>query len=141
MPLYFGLPLTCQESFRLFNLDFEETKQNIMKKNNLVESSYMDCYFIDFLNNFFISEEMKMRVFYTDKGQCIIGYKIDEVSNFNKKFTNADQLIIQLTNLKILFVIETKKYEANFIEVKLEHMEDEPEIVNFPLPYIIEHSS
>ena len=139
MPLYFGLPLTCEESFRLFNLNFEETKQNIMKKNNLRENSYMDCYFIDYLNNFFFSESMKMRVFYTDKGQCIIGYEIGEVSNFSKKFLNVDQLIIQLTNLKILFAIETNNYEENFMEVKLEHMEDESEIISFPVPYVIEY--
>lgn len=139
MPLYFGLPLTCEESFRLFNLNFEETKQNIMKKNNLRENSYMDCYFIDYLNKFFIDLEMKMRVFYTDKGQCIIGYEIGEVSNFSKKFLNVDQLIIQLTNLKILFAMETNNYEENFMEVKLEHMEDEPEIISFPVPYVIEY--
>lgn len=139
MPLYFGLPLTCQESFRLFNLDFEETKQNIMKKNNLTENSYMDCYFIDYLNNFFFSELMKMRVFYTDKGQCIIGYEIGEVSNFSKEFINVDQLMVLLGSLKELFTMETEKYWMGFEEVVLEHMEDEPEIVSFPVPYVIEY--
>jgi hypothetical protein len=76
-----------------------------------------------------------------DKGQCIIGYQIKEVSIFEKIFVNADQLIIQLTNLKILFAIETNNYEENFMEVKLEHMEDESEIISFPVPYVIEYSS
>ena len=141
MPLYFGLPLTCQESFRLFNLDFEETKQNIMKKNNLRENNYMDCYFIDYLNKFFIDLEIKMRVFYTDKGQCIIGYEIGEVSNFSKKFIDVDQLMVLLGSLKELFTMETEKYWKNFKVVLLEHMEDEPEIVSFPVPYVIEYTS
>jgi hypothetical protein len=141
MPLYFGLPLTCEESFRLFNLNFEETKQNIMKKNNLTENNYMDCYFIDYLNKFFIDLEMKMRVFYTDKGQCIIGYEIKEVSNFSKKFLNVDQLMVLLGELKELFTVETEKFWMGFEEVLLEHMEDEPEIISFPVPYVIEYSS
>lgn len=101
----------------------------------------MDCYFIDYLNKFFIDLEMKMRVFYTDKGQCIIGYEIVEVSNFSKKFLNADQLIVLFGSLKELFTMETEKYWENFKEVLLEHMEDEPEIVFFPVPYVIEYSS
>jgi len=139
MPLYFGLPLTCNESFRLFNLDFEKTKQNIMKENNFAENNYMDCYFIDYLNNFFKNEKMKMKVFYMDKGQCIIGYEIKEVNNFEKNFINVDQFIDLLTNLKTIFHLETNNYEENFMEVKLEHMEDEPEIISFPVPYVIEY--
>jgi hypothetical protein len=140
MPLYFGLPLAFEEAFRLFSLDLEETKQNIIKKYNLNVNSYMDCYFMDYLNKFFIDLEMKIRVFYTDKGQLIIGYEIKEVSNFNKEFLNVDQLIGLLGELKELFTEETKKYWGNFEEVLLEHMEDEPEIVSFPLPYVIEYS-
>ena len=141
MPLYFGLPLAFEEAFRLFSLDLEETKQNIIKKYNLSENSYMDSYFLEYFNKFFSDEEMKMRVFYTDKGQLIIGYEIVEVSNFNKEFLNVDQLISLLGELKELFTEETKKYWTGFEEVLLEHMEDEPEIVSFPLPYVIEYSS
>jgi hypothetical protein len=39
-----------------------------------------------------------------------------------------------------LFAIETNNYEENFMEVKLEHMEDEPEIISFPVPYVIEYN-
>jgi hypothetical protein len=81
-----------------------------------------------------------MKTFYTDKGQCIIGYEIIEVSNFQKKFIDVDQFIIQLTNLKTEFSMETKIFERNFRHVILEHMEDEPETANFPEPYIIEHN-
>ena len=75
MPLYFGFPVTCQEAFRLFSLDFEQAKCDIMQKHKLTENMYMDCYFVDYANNFFKGKEIEMRVFYTDKGQCIVGYK------------------------------------------------------------------
>ena len=70
---------------------------------------------------------------------CIIGYKIQEVNIFEKKFINVNDFIIKLTDLKTLFSLETIKYKNNFSKVILEHMEDEPEIVSFPEPYIIEY--
>ena len=126
MSLYFGIPVTCKEAYRLFNLDYKETN-----------CSY-DYEQIDKINIFFTNEKMNMRLFCTDKGQCIIGYKIKEVRIFEIKFINVDQFIIKLTNLKTLFAIETKKYNNNFEKVELEHMEDDPEFVSFPEPYIIE---
>jgi len=73
------------------------------------------------------------------KGMCIIGYKIQEVNIFEKKFINVNDFIIKLTDLKTLFSLETMKYRNNFSKVILEHMEDEPETVSFPEPYIIEY--
>ena len=140
MPLYFGLPVTCREAFRLFDLDFDEIVSDIMKTHKLTINMHMDCYFVGRLNKFFKEKGMRMKTFYTDKGQCIIGYEIVEVSNFQKKFIDVDQFIIQLTNLKTEFSMETKIFERNFRHVILEHMEDEPETANFPEPYMIEHN-
>jgi len=137
MPLYLGLPLTCKEAFRLFSLNFEDIKCDIMKKHNLNHNMYMDCYFIDYLNIFFKNETIEMKIFYTDKGQCILGYEIEEVSIFQRNFINIDEFVIKMSYLKTLFHMETNKYKENFSEVELEHMEDEPEIVKFPEPYII----
>ena len=50
-----------------------------------------------------------------------------------------DQFIIMLSNLKTKFALETKDYEMNFREVELEKMEGEPEIIDYPIPYIIEY--
>jgi hypothetical protein len=100
----------------------------------------MDCYFVDYLNIFFKNEGVVMKIFYTDKGQCIIGYEIKEVSIFQRKFINIDEFVIKISDLKALFHVETNKYKENFSEVELEHMEDEPEIVKFPEPYIIEYN-
>jgi len=140
MPLYLGLPLTCKEAFRLFSLNFEDIKCDIMKKHKLTENMYTDCYFVDYLNLFFKNEGVVMKIFYTDKGQSIIGYEIEEVSIFQKKFININDFCIKIKYFQILFHKETNKYKENFSEVELEHMEDEPEIVNFPEPYIIEYN-
>jgi len=140
MPLYFGLPVTFQEAFRLFGLDIEEAKCEIMEKYKMNRTVFMDCHFLDRLNRFFESKEMVMRVFYTDKGQAIIGYEIKEISVFQNKFTNVSKFMTILTTLKTRFSEETDAWRANFAEVTLEHMEDEPETVSEPEPYIIEYS-
>jgi hypothetical protein len=137
MPVYFGIPLRFEEAFRLFNLNFEEERNKIMKKYNLTLNMYMDYYFIEYLNNFFKSISIDIRIFYIDKGQSIIGYEIEEVSIFNKKYANVDTIIILLRNLKKKFKNEIENYEENFEEVILEHLEDDPEIVKYPDPYII----
>jgi len=140
MPLYFGFPVTCQEAFRLCNLDFEQAKCEIMQKYKLSENRFMDCHFVDYANNFFQGKNVEMRLFYTDKGQCIIGYKIEDVSVFARKFVKVSEFTDMLEGLAIRFWCEIKliKCEENFNEVVLEHMEDEPETVEGVEPYIIE---
>lgn len=140
MPLYFGFPVTYKEAFRLFNLDFEQVKCNIMQKHKLTENMYMDCYFVDHANKFFKAENMEMRVFYTDKGQCIVGYKIENTSIFERKFIKAYEFTNLLDKLRKRFwhEITISNCANNFSEILLEHMEDEPETVEDCEPYIIE---
>jgi len=140
MPLYFGFPVTCKEAFRLFNLDFEQVKCDIMQKHKLTENMYMDCYFVDHANKFFKGENMEMRVFYTDKGQCIVGYKIENTSIFERKFIKAYEFTDLLNKLRRRFwdEIVIRDCANNFNEIVLEHMEDEPETVEDCEPYIIE---
>jgi len=82
-----------------------------------------------------------MRLFYTDKGQCIVGYKIKEASIFEAKFVKVSDFITLLARLAECFARETNDHKENFREVTLEHMEDEPETVSFPEPYIIEYNN
>lgn len=135
MPLYFGFPVTCQEAFRLFSLDFEQVKYS------LPENRYMDCHFVDYLNEFFKVKNVDMRVFYTDKGQCIVGYKIENMSVFEKKFVTAKHLMYSLHHFETQFWDEVKKIDCdkNFNKIVLEHMEDEPETITEDFhPYVIE---
>jgi hypothetical protein len=135
MPVYLGLPVRCHEAFRLFGLDFVLIRDLIMQKQNLSKNNYyMDCYFIDALNNFFTNSGMQFRVFYTDKGQCIVGYEIEQHS-YN--FRDVDEYIALLSDLKTKFALETEKYKSNFSSVTLEHMEDEEEVVCFPKPIVL----
>lgn len=141
MPLYFGFPVTCQEAFRLFNLDFEQVKCDIMQKHNLTENMYMDCFFVDYANEFFEGKDIGMRVFYTDKGQCIVGYELKSLSVFEKNFFTAKHLMYSLHHFETKFWYEVKKIDCkeNFNKVVLEHMEDEPETVTEVChPYVLE---
>jgi len=140
MPIYFGFPVTCQEAFRLFSLDFEQAKCDIMQKYKLTETMYMDCHFVDYANNFFKEKTMEMRLYYTDKGQCIVGYKIENTSVFERKFVKVCDFKNILERLEIRFWNEVtiNNCKENFNTVVLEHMEDEPETVEGGEPYIIE---
>lgn len=140
MPLYFGFPVTSQEAFRLCNLDYEQAKCEIMQKYKLSENRFMDCHSLEYMNNFFQGKNVAMRLFYTDKGQCIIGYKIENVSVFTRKFVKVSEFTVMLNDLMARFwcEIEILNCRENFNEIVLEHMEDEPETVEDAEPYIIE---
>jgi hypothetical protein len=141
MPLYFGFPVTCNEAFRLFGLYFEQVKCDIMQKYNLTENMYMDCYFVDYANEFFKEKDVYMRVFYTDKGQCIIGYELKSLSVFEKKFVTSRDFINSIQNYESIFWDEVKRIDCykNFNKIVLEHMEDEPENVTEEChPYVLE---
>lgn len=100
----------------------------------------MDCYFVDYANNFFKWKNMEMRVFYTDKGQCIVGYKIENTSVFERKFVKVCYFTNILEKLRTQFWYEITiiNCEDNFNKIVLEHMEDEAETVEGIEPYIIE---
>jgi hypothetical protein len=140
MPLYFGFPVTCQEAFRLFSLDYERAKRYIIQTYKLTENMYMDCHFVDYVNNFFKEKNMEMRIFYTDKGQCIVGYKIENTSVFERKFVKVYEFMHILENLERRFWNEVaiNNCKENFNIVVLEHVEDESETVEGDYPYIIE---
>ena len=139
MPVYFGLPLTIEESFRLLKLNFEDILNEIMTKHKLSRHSYLDCYFIDRLNKYFKERSVNMKIFYTDKGQCIIGYEIKELSNVWNKFINVDEFIILLSNLKTEFALECLDLDIDFSVVTLEYMEGEPEVTSYPAPFVISY--
>lgn len=142
MPIYFGIPVTKKEAFRLFDLHYEKIKYEIEQKHKLshdIFSYSIECYLFDYLENYFKKINLDIRIYNTDKGQCIVGYEIKEPSDVWDKFINVDQFIIVLTNLKTKFVLETIDYQKNFREVELECMEGEPKFVSYPVPYIIEY--
>lgn len=141
MPLYFGFPVTCREMFRLFSLDFEQVKCDIMQKYSLTENMYMECCFVDYGNEFFKGKDLDMRVFYTDKGQCIVGYEMANMSSFEKNFVTAKHLMYSLHHFEDHFWYEVRKIDCNenFNKIVLEHMEDDPETITKGFhPYVLE---
>jgi hypothetical protein len=139
MTLYLGLPITTYEAFRLLNLNYENIFNKIIVKHKLTINSYLDCYFIDYLNNYFKECSVNIRIFYIDKGQCIFGYELKEPSNVWNKFINIDEFIILVEKLRRDFSIETRNLDIDLKEVTLEYMEGEPETVNYPSPFVISY--
>ena len=140
MPVYFGLPLTLEETYRILNLDLESTSNEIRKIHNLSKNKYIWCELFDYLNAYLEKRSVNIRIYTTDKGQYIFGYEIKEPSDVWHKFINIDEFIILLTNLKTSFALETQKLNTNLSKVVLEPMEGESQTVYFPIPYIIEYS-
>jgi hypothetical protein len=140
MPVYFGLPVTCKEAYRLFGQNYYQTELGIIEKRRLFrENPFTYPFMIEDLNKFFKRQGLQMRIYGTDKGQCIVGYIIDEPSDVSNAFIDVDKFITKITDLKTRFSLETSNYSLNFRQVTLERMENEPLEVSCPVPYIIEY--
>jgi hypothetical protein len=137
--LFFGIPVTLEEAYRIFGVDIENVKQEIVLKYkcNLGMYHTMQAHLNDYMYTYLGKKAVKLNVISTDKGQHVIGYKIEEdISPWNR-FKNVDDFIVLLVDLKKLFYEEMGECNADFSVVTLEIMEGESEIVNNPMPYII----
>ena len=137
MTVYFGIPVTIIEAYRIFGINIENTIEEILKKYNLTREIYIDGYLVDVLNKY-LKESCKIKIYSTDKGMYVIGYEIKEVSNVSDTFINMDNFIILLLQLKKLFIEETIRLNADLSKVNLAYMEgNDNDIVSNPIPYII----
>jgi hypothetical protein len=118
------------ETIRILGLDYDLIIKEIKKSYT---GTYFEPYIVEYINKYLSNIQLHS----TDKGQYILGYEIKDVSVFNKNFINVDEFIIKIINLKTEFAKEMSKLNADLRQVTLEHLEDEPEIVNNPIPYII----
>jgi hypothetical protein len=138
--LFFGIPVTLDEAYRIFGINIENVKKEIILKykyNNpgvyYVIQAHLDKYIYTYLQE----KAVKLNVISTDKGQYVIGYRIEEdISPWNR-FKNVDDFITLLVDLKKLFYEEMGKCNADLSVVTLEIMEGEHEVVHNPMPYII----
>ena len=135
MTVYFGIPLTCYEAVRILGLNINTIINDIKVKRKCVDD-YHVIHITEELNEY-LRVSTKIRIFYTDKGQCIIGYEIVELSDLWKKFINADEFVIRIVTLKTQFTKEMEILKADLSQVTLEHMEAEPEVIKNPIPYVI----
>jgi hypothetical protein len=137
--LFFGIPVTLEEAYRIFGVDIENVKQEIVLKHKCDLGMYhtIQAYLNDYMYIYLGKKAIKLNVISTDKGQHIIGYKIEEdISPWNR-FKNVDDFIVLLNDLKELFYEEMRKCNADLSVVTLEIMEGEHEVVHNPMPYII----
>ena len=137
--LFFGIPVTLEEAYRIFGIDIERIKQEIVLKHkcNLGMYHTIQAHLNDYMYTYLGKKAIKLNVISTDKGQYVIGYRIEEdISPWNR-FKNVDDFIALLIDLKTLFYEEMWKCNADLSVVTLEIMEGEPEVANNPIPYII----
>lgn len=137
--LFFGIPVTLEEAYRIFGVDIKNVKEEIVLKHKCDLGMYhtIQSHLNDYMYTYLGKKAIKLNVISTDKGQHVIGYRIEEdISPWNR-FKNVDDFIALLVDLKKLFYEEMGKCNANLSVVTLEIMEGEPEVVHNPMPYII----
>jgi hypothetical protein len=122
--IYLGYPVRCVEAFRIFGQKMEHPLYDF--QNDLQLSKYLNKY-----NLLFES---------TDKGQYIIGIKIEEFSDMWNKFTNIDDSIILLLTVKNEFKKRMTLANADIKTVTIEFMEsgfDEGKTLHNPEPFVL----
>lgn len=138
--LFFGIPVTLEEAYRIFGVEIENVKQEIVLKHKCDIQKHhhlIYAYLCEYMFMYLGKKKVRINVLPTDKGQHVIGYKIEEdISPWNR-FKNVDDFIVFLDDLKTLFYEEMGKCNADLSVVTLEIMEGEPEVVHNPMPYII----
>ena len=161
--LFFGIPVTLEEAYRIFGVDIENVKQEIVLKHKCDLGMYhtIQAHLNDYMYTYLGKKAVKLNVISTDKGQHIIGYRIEEdisagprracsdadslesvattermIPPWNR-FKNMDDFIVLLVDLNKLFYEEIAVCNADLSVVTLEIMEGEPEVAKNPIPYII----
>ncbi len=146
MPTYFGLPLNIDEIIRILNIStiIDNSFESIMNKQHNKNRQLYD-YDIEQFKIYeirkYIKSCTKLDIFVTDKGQYILGYKINQISDVWNNFINADQLIELLKQFKVDFEKDMLTLNADLFHVELERMENDNIYVNYPQPCVIEWNS
>jgi hypothetical protein len=122
--IYLGYPVRSVEAFRIFGQTMDHPLYDCQNDRQL--SKYLKTYNLDFYG--------------TDKGQYIIGLPIKEFDDMWNKFTNVDDSIILLINLKKEFKKRMLLANADTSKVTIEYMEsgmDDAETLMNPEPFIM----
>jgi len=140
MPLYFGLPVCCDEAFRIFDLDLEYYIDKVIEEKNMKREQVFYIYLIEYVRKYLKKNNTKIEIHSTDKGQYIIGYEIKEVSDISNSFINVDEFVDLLAKLKNQFSYEMNELNAKWSNITLERLEgDELKVID-PVPYVIEYN-
>jgi hypothetical protein len=124
MPLYIGYPITLKEAFRILRLEgYDEHKHK--SDNYSIISDYLE-------------KIGPLNIYWIDKGQCVLGYHIKSVTDVWEKFTEVDEFIVNVIELKNQLRKDLIKINADIDEITFEYMEGEPKTFKNPLPVILE---
>lgn len=140
MPLYVGLPLIAKEALRILNFDVESTLRDIKIKNDLKNDNYIcDHHIQSVLKEYFEKHRVNIRLYITDKNQCILGYKSTAIES-QDEFVDINKFITMMSDLKEIFEFDLDILNADLSSVTLEHMEGLSEIVKHPMPYVLNYN-
>ena len=146
MPTYFGLPLNLNEIIRILNIStfldnkFELIMNKQYNKNRQLHDYEVEHFKINEIRKY-IKSLTKLDIFVTDKGQYILGYKINQITDVWNNFINVDQLIELLKQFKVDFEKDMLTLNAELFHVELERMENDNIYVNYPKPFVIQWGS
>jgi hypothetical protein len=115
MVLYVGYPINYATACDLFRIREDATVNDVHR----------------------IIEQYDLKLFTTDKGQCILGLSIDEVGDLWDTFVPVDDALILILKAKAAFKQRIKAAGVDISEFDLERMECEPLRVKNPEPFLI----
>ena len=78
-----------------------------------------------------------LKLSWIDKNLCILGLTVDAVASLWDTFVSVDDALILIIQKKKEVTQRLKDAGVNLSEVWIEKMEDEPELVFNPPPYLI----
>lgn len=128
MPTYIGFTLCAREIFRLFDVNLRSDF------NELNSSLYRE---VDNLERRRLIGITDVRIYPTDKGQYVLGYKLKEFNNvWDNTMLDVDDTIIMLLNRKKKLMSELSRIGVNMTNIEIEYMEGDPEFVENPQPRV-----
>jgi hypothetical protein len=140
MTVYFGIPVDIYEACRIFGLDIERASFHIMKKYNFDDQDKVVHYLPNYLRKVLKKNyDTKIQIHRTYKFQYVIGYEVKEINIIGGRYHlyNVDEFMMLLLQLKKQFTEEMKIMLADLSEVLIDHIEDEPEVVKEPMPFLV----
>lgn len=132
MPLYFGLPVSINEAFRIVGINIEGLLNEIVKEKEWDRRIIEDGHLVYVLNSHLTLHEVTLEIFSNYKGHCIIGYEIQEIAIATGNSMNVDEFILLLTAFKARFKVEMTQLDADLSAVELNG-----DIVQNPVPYVM----
>ena len=117
MTLYIGYPISYETACDLYRMP---------RETNNIES---------------IVGQSGLSLYATDKGQCILGLKVDSVAHLGGPFVSVDDGLIHILEQKKKVVELIQKSHIDLSDFMIQPMEDEEIRVHNPPPYLITANS